>query len=411
MAIEEIPFINSSFREFPLDVQLALADYKMYGEKSYAFKNKDILKSIYRAYKISVYDEKLLKECINYSFENDYKIGMYIFSLFNTPEDIKKRIKNINDVFNSPEVFDVLFKMDWFLEFAKKNTYLLSRIIQNDQIYDKVLKNQKIMESFLSDKHFTDEIDKVDKAIKIFSKINFDNYIDSDFILYISNDLNLVKQMLLDNVFQYFVLAFSDYTSSSTKLGGMKSKLNFDKLSKLITDDFIIELIRRKANDSLSALCFLQSDEIKKMLKKSNKFNVEKANEFVKDLGWNNNGSGKVYGCPSLNKYLNRTDGIVVNDAHNTEDAYSREYSSSTFYKGATSRILAGYNNPKTYKPYSYQADAFTLRKYYYLNQGMSPRVSDILSTGFVSFNAIDLYLSRGETFPHHFIEFYTPKI
>ena len=66
MSWAEVSKINSDFMDVPLDKRLDLADYKMYGEKSHVFQNKDRLHSLYECVDISMNDYAVNGEALDY---------------------------------------------------------------------------------------------------------------------------------------------------------------------------------------------------------------------------------------------------------------------------------------------------------------------------------------------------------
>lgn len=66
MSWAEVSKINSDFMDVPLDKRLDLADYKMYGEKSHVFQNKDRLHSLYECVDISMNDHAVNGEALDY---------------------------------------------------------------------------------------------------------------------------------------------------------------------------------------------------------------------------------------------------------------------------------------------------------------------------------------------------------
>ena len=76
MQIEAIPMlINSDFLNAPLDVKLHLADYKMHGKKSYVFQIKDLLHGIYECTYISMNDQDINGEALDYLLKNNRQAG------------------------------------------------------------------------------------------------------------------------------------------------------------------------------------------------------------------------------------------------------------------------------------------------------------------------------------------------
>ena len=82
MQIEAIPMlINSDFMEIPLDKRLDLADYKMYGEKSHVFQNKDRLHSLYECIGLTMNDLTIYKEAFEHLAKNN-KVGVALASIY-----------------------------------------------------------------------------------------------------------------------------------------------------------------------------------------------------------------------------------------------------------------------------------------------------------------------------------------
>lgn len=154
MAIEELPFINSSFREFPLDVQLALADYKLYGEKSYAFRNKKILNRIYLTSSIVKYEDSIIVDAFDFQLKKNVK---KIFNEIDV-EDIKNgtidkyldfmhpgiilcifrssEIEKFKDMYSYP-ILEKMFLSDSFL-----TSYISLITSENcNSLFDKIIKN------------------------------------------------------------------------------------------------------------------------------------------------------------------------------------------------------------------------------------------------------------------------------
>ena len=76
MQIEAIPMlINGDFLNAPLDVKMHLADYKMHGKKSYVFQIKDLLHGIYECTYISMNDQDINGEALEYLLKNNKHAG------------------------------------------------------------------------------------------------------------------------------------------------------------------------------------------------------------------------------------------------------------------------------------------------------------------------------------------------
>ena len=82
MDIVAIPMlINSDFMEIPLDKRLDLADYKLYGEKSHVFQNKDRLHSLYETTGLTMNDLTINGETLEYFIKKN-KTGIALASVY-----------------------------------------------------------------------------------------------------------------------------------------------------------------------------------------------------------------------------------------------------------------------------------------------------------------------------------------
>ena len=75
MSWAEVSTINGDFLNAPLDVKMHLEDYKMYGEDSYVFQQKELLHGLYECTYISMNDRELMLEAFVYLIENNKHIG------------------------------------------------------------------------------------------------------------------------------------------------------------------------------------------------------------------------------------------------------------------------------------------------------------------------------------------------
>ena len=83
MQIEAIPMlINGDFLNAPLDVKMHLADYKMYGEDSYVFQQKELLHGLYECTYLSMNDKELSAEALEYLLKNNKNIGEALSNVY-----------------------------------------------------------------------------------------------------------------------------------------------------------------------------------------------------------------------------------------------------------------------------------------------------------------------------------------
>ena len=104
MQIEAIPMlINGDFLNAPLDVKMHLADYKMYGEDSYVFQQKELLHGLYECTYLSMNDKRINGETLEYFLKNNKHIGEALIAIFDLDrKDAVKTLRTMTAIVNSP---------------------------------------------------------------------------------------------------------------------------------------------------------------------------------------------------------------------------------------------------------------------------------------------------------------------
>ena len=82
MSWAEVSVVNGDFLNAPLDIKMHLADYKMHGKKSYVFQIKDLLHGIYECTYISMNDQDINGEALEYFLKNNKHAGETLTQIF-----------------------------------------------------------------------------------------------------------------------------------------------------------------------------------------------------------------------------------------------------------------------------------------------------------------------------------------
>ena len=102
MSWAEVSKVNGDFLNAPLDVKMHLADYKMHGKKSYVFQIKDLLHGIYECTYISMNDQDINGEALEYLIKNNKHIGEAFTSVFDLErKDVFKTLRTMQAVLAS----------------------------------------------------------------------------------------------------------------------------------------------------------------------------------------------------------------------------------------------------------------------------------------------------------------------
>ena len=99
MSWAEVSKVNSDFMEIPLDKRLDLADYKLYGEKSHVFQNKDRLHALYETTGLTMNDLTINGEALEYIIANNKHVGEALVSVFSIErKDVIKTLRTMQAV-------------------------------------------------------------------------------------------------------------------------------------------------------------------------------------------------------------------------------------------------------------------------------------------------------------------------
>ena len=103
MQVEAIPMlINSDFLNAPLDMKMHLSDYKMYGEDSYVFQQKELLHGLYECAYLSMNDRRINGEALDYLLKNNKHAGEMFTQIVDLErKDIFKTFRTMQAVASS----------------------------------------------------------------------------------------------------------------------------------------------------------------------------------------------------------------------------------------------------------------------------------------------------------------------
>ena len=94
MSWAEVSKVNGDFLNAPLDVKMHLADYKMYGEKSYVYQIKDLLYEVYNFVYLSMNDKTIIEEAFNHIISQNKIVGKAFAAIYGI--DSKESFDGLN---------------------------------------------------------------------------------------------------------------------------------------------------------------------------------------------------------------------------------------------------------------------------------------------------------------------------
>ena len=147
MQIEAIPMlINSDFLNAPLDVKLHLADYKMHGKKSYVFQIKDLLHGIYKCTYISMNDQDINGEALDYLLKNNSHAGEMLMQIADLEQkDLFKTLRAMTAVVNSTTAMTAVLNNTTAMTAVFNSATAMAAVVNSTTAMTAVLNNTTAM--------------------------------------------------------------------------------------------------------------------------------------------------------------------------------------------------------------------------------------------------------------------------
>jgi len=155
MQIEAIPMlINSDFLNAPLDVKLHLADYKMHGKKSYVFQIKDLLHGIYECTYISMNDQDINGEALDYLLKNNRQAGEVLTQIVDLEgKDTFKTLGAMTAIANNTAAMTAVLNSSTAIAAITNSSTAMTAIANNTAAMIAMLKNGKIVSMIFRQKY------------------------------------------------------------------------------------------------------------------------------------------------------------------------------------------------------------------------------------------------------------------
>ena len=155
MQIEAVPMlINSDFLNAPLDVKLHLADYKMHGKKSYVYQIKDLLHGIYECTYISMNDQDINGEALDYLLKNNRDAGEMLTQIVDLEgKDTFKTLGAMTAIANNTAAMTAVLNSSTAIAAITNSSTAMTAIENNTAAMIAMLKNGKIVSMIFRQKY------------------------------------------------------------------------------------------------------------------------------------------------------------------------------------------------------------------------------------------------------------------
>ena len=147
MQVEVIPMlINSDFMNVPLDKLLHLTDYKMYGEDSYVFQQKELLHGLYECTYLAMNDKELSAEALDYLLKNNKNIGEALSNVYGIErKDILSTLSTMQAVTASSTAMQAVVASSTAMQAVAASSAVMSAVLSNEKMMTSILNSNNCM--------------------------------------------------------------------------------------------------------------------------------------------------------------------------------------------------------------------------------------------------------------------------
>ena len=146
MSWAEVSKVNGDFLNAPLDVKMHLADYKMHGKKSYVFQIKDLLHGIYECTYISMNDQDINGEALDYLLKNNRHAGEMLTQISDLEQkDLFKTLRAIAAVANSTTAMTAVLNSTTAMTAVANSTTAMTAVANSTTAMTAVLNSTTAM--------------------------------------------------------------------------------------------------------------------------------------------------------------------------------------------------------------------------------------------------------------------------
>ena len=151
MSWAEVSKVNGDFLNVPLDVKMHLADYKMHGKKSYVYQIKDLLHGIYECTYISMNDQDINGEALDYLLKNNRHAGEMLTQIADLEQkDLFKTLRAIAAVANSTTAMTAVLNSTTAMTAVANSTTAMTAVLNSTTAMTAVLNSTTAMTAVLN---------------------------------------------------------------------------------------------------------------------------------------------------------------------------------------------------------------------------------------------------------------------
>ena len=166
MSWAEVSKVNGDFLNAPLDLKMHLEDYKLYGEDSYVFQQKELLHGLYECTLVSMNDRQINGEALEYIVANNKHVGEALASVFSLErKDVIKTLRTMQAVLNSSTAMTAVLNSTTAMTAVANSSTAMQAVLASSTVMQAVLASSTAMQAVLASSTAITEILKTNEYI------------------------------------------------------------------------------------------------------------------------------------------------------------------------------------------------------------------------------------------------------
>ena len=171
MSWAEVSTVNGDFLNAPLDLKMHLEDYKLYGEDSYVFQQKELLHGLYECTYLSMNDKELSTEALDYLLENNKNIGEALSNVYGIErKDILSTLSTMQAVAASSTAMQAVANSSTAMQAVAASSTAITEIFKSNEYIEKMLtimgKSKVALNTFKSSESLMIKFNKLSDVLR-----------------------------------------------------------------------------------------------------------------------------------------------------------------------------------------------------------------------------------------------------
>ena len=215
MQVEAIPMlINSDFMEIPLDKRQDLMDYKLYGEESHVFQNKDRLHSLYETTGLTMNDLMINGEVLEYFIANNKHIGKALSNAYGVDrKETLLTLSTITAVLNSSTAMTAIANSPSAITAVLNSPSAITAVLNSPTALQVVVNSSTAMQAIADSPTAMTAVSNSATAISSICKARYDT--TKAFIKAVNNNADYIKKIIKvvttnSSKFQYIISKYEN---------------------------------------------------------------------------------------------------------------------------------------------------------------------------------------------------------